>query len=167
MSVEDGSVCARLVFHPTSLQKTWQQWRFPFLEMWFFDVRVMRIRIFIKHRDSFMRNPDADFLGRNCWLLLMVLEMCWELLSTSHQVWGESVVPRGKPPAGVTVEYSKDSRVHGHYLCEKDLQVASWGQSVRPAWELVTLGHCVCWLGGPSGNVFRWDGDGVLVFLFC
>ena len=80
--------------------------------MWFFDVRVMGIRVFIKHGDLFMRSPNEKFIVRSRWLLVVVPGMRRRTalrqpsgLSTGHS-------PRKEPPAAaVTVEYSKGARL--------------------------------------------------------
>lgn len=56
--------------------ENWECSRFPFVEVWLFDVRVMGIRVFIRHGGLFMRSPAVTFPGRSGRLPLVVPGMC-------------------------------------------------------------------------------------------
>lgn len=90
--------------------------------MWLFDVRVRRIRVFIKHGDLFMRSPDVKCPRKK--LPVVVDGARYMLRTVLHQPSGARRVCRPKGGAS-----SKGARIRRHCLCEKDLQVASWGYS--------------------------------------
>lgn len=108
----------------------WECSRFPLVEVWLFDVRVMGMRVFIRHGGLLMRSPAVKFPrkerpvvgGGAGYVLRTVLRQ-----------------PRGvrrecRPEGGAS---SASARIRGRCLCEKDLQVAPWARSMRPeSWPL-------------------------------
>lgn len=106
----------RVRFLSYLIAENWECSRFPFVEAWLFDVRVLGIRVFIRRGGLFMRGPAVEFPRKGRPVLDGAGYVLTPVLRRPRAVRRESRPEGGDP--------STCAGTRGHRLCEQDLPAA-------------------------------------------